>query len=65
MEPDPVIGDSITVDEEATEEKEVSENCDDNGVSEHDVRNDAGEKCDEGASGPEGGKYYEEIEHET
>lgn len=42
MEPKPVARDSVAVYEEAAEEEEIGQDGDDDGVPEHDVRNDAG-----------------------
>lgn len=65
MKPNPVIRNSVPRYEEAAEEKEVGENGDDNSVSEHDVRDDAGEKGDEAAAGPEGGEDDEKEKDEA
>lgn len=53
MEPNPVIWNPISVDEEATEEKEVSKNGNDDGVAKHDMRDNAGEEGDKPTAGPE------------
>jgi len=42
MEPKPVARDSVAVYEEAAEEKEIGQDGHDDGIPEHDVRNDAG-----------------------
>lgn len=62
MEPDPVIGNSIAIDEEAAEEEVVSENRDDDHVPDHNMRDNAGEKRHERASRPKRGQDYEEVE---
>ncbi|KAM7531804.1 hypothetical protein LguiB_035214 [Lonicera macranthoides] len=51
--------------EESTKEEKIGQNGDHYRVPQHHVSDHAREKCDKGASGPEGGKDEEEKEKEA
>lgn len=65
VKPDPVWRDPAAGDEEAAEEEEVGEKGDYDGVRDHEIRDGAGEKCDEGVGRPEGGDENEDEEAEA
>ncbi|BAS92007.1 Os05g0120050, partial [Oryza sativa Japonica Group] len=64
VEPDPVAGDAVAVDEEAGEEQEVGEDGDDHRVSQHDVRHHRGQERHEPAPRPERRQHGQREEGE-
>jgi len=65
VEPNPVTGNPIPVDEEPTEEQEICENGHNNGVTQHHVRHHTGKERHEGVPGPKRSENNQKIKQKA